>query len=460
MCTVKKYSFVALCLAALAVAFTPFNKPVQAETLQEAIQQALDTNPQIRAVHYNRKAREQEVEQARAGYYPRVDLTGSYGYDDVTAPRELEGTSNPREARFSVRQNLYNGYVTGNEVKRQEERVKSAMYRFGSTTESIALDVAEAYLNVLRHQDLHGLSKENLLIHERIFDQIRLRSESGVDDKANLDHITGRLSLALTNTTVTEINIIDARSTYQAVVGTFPQDISRPQDLEAVLPNTLDDAQQTAIDNHPVLKSAQADLDARIAQYSVAKGAFAPTVDVEIDKIWNEEVDESYSGWKNELLAGIKLRYNLYNGGKDEARAVETLHQICEARAIRDTSYRQVIESIRLSWMSYQNAQKKIKLLEEYVRSTEATSEAFTKQWNIGKRTLLDVLDTRAEYINAKKDLTNAVYDRLFAEYRVLSGMGKLVESLGLKMPYTGGSVVNESEALRDSKPVAVKDNG
>ena len=60
---------------------------------------------------------------------------------------------------------------------------------------------------------------------------------------------------------------------------------------------------------------------------------------------------------------------------------------------------------------------------------------AFQKQWNIGRRTMFDVLDIEAELINAKRDLVNAHYDRMFSQYRVLSGLGQLVHTLGLQWP-------------------------
>jgi len=69
------------------------------------------------------------------------------------------------------------------------------------------------------------------------------------------------------------------------------------------------------------------------------------------------------------------------------------------------------------------------------VKATGITAEAFSKQWNIGRRTMFDVLDIEAELINSKIDLVNARYDKTYAQYRVLSGMGKLINTLGLQWP-------------------------
>jgi adhesin transport system outer membrane protein len=129
------------------------------------------------------------------------------------------------------------------------------------------------------------------------------------------------------------------------------------------------------------------------------------------------------------------LRFNLFNGMKDKNRKDETLLLISEAKEIMNNTERQTVQSIRLSWEAYKTAQERVDYLAEYVRAAGVTSDAFTKQWNIGRRTMFDVLDTQAESINAKSDFVAAKYEKLYTEYRVLSGMGRLVKTLGLQWP-------------------------
>jgi len=116
-------------------------------------------------------------------------------------------------------------------------------------------------------------------------------------------------------------------------------------------------------------------------------------------------------------------------------RITETQHLICEAWELFNNTKRQTVQSIRLSWEADQAAQDQITHLEEYVKSTGATAEAFAKQWSIGRRTMCDVLDIEAEYLNAKADLVNARYDETYDEYRILAGLGKLTHTLGMEWP-------------------------
>ncbi len=402
-----------------------------AETLQEAVHYMLQTNPDVKSIAYNRLARDEEVKQARAGYLPSLDI--SYGAGIVDQNNPFDDTSYPQSTVLSLRQNVFRGFADQYEVERQTARVNSSAYQLQGRSENIALVTSRVYLNYLRQLELLELAKENLTIHQRIHDQIKLRSESGIDRKADLDQVMGRLSLAESSLVIAEANVADAQTDYQFVVGRIPEHLVKPQPVDAFIPALLEEAQQLAVKNYPILKSAQADVQAREAQYVVAKSNYYPKLDIVVDQKWEDDVD--IPGYEEELRATAVARFNIFNGFSDKARIAETCYLIKEAREIQKNTERQIIESIRLSWMAHQASQNSIVYLQNYVKSTGATAEAFSKQWNIGRRSMFDVLDIEAELVNAKIDLVNAQYDKLYAQYRILNGMGQLVHTMGLQWP-------------------------
>jgi adhesin transport system outer membrane protein len=402
-----------------------------AETLQDAVHYMLQTNPDVKSIAYNRLARGEEVKQARAGYLPSLDISYGAGIADQNNP--FDDTSYPQSTVLSLRQNVFRGFADQYEVERQTARVNSSAYLLQGRSENIALVTSRVYLNYLRQLELLELAKENLTIHQRIHDQIKLRSESGIDRKADLDQVMGRLSLAESSLVIAEANVADAETDYQFVVGRIPEHLVKPQPVDAFIPALLEEAQQLAVKNYPILKSAQADVQAREAQYVVAKSNYYPKLDIVVDQKWEEDVD--IPGYEEELRATAVARFNIFNGFSDKARIAETCYLIKEAREIQKNTERQIIESIRLSWMAHQASQNSIVYLQNYVKSTGATAEAFSKQWNIGRRSMFDVLDIEAELVNAKIDLVNAQYDKLYAQYRILNGMGQLVHTMGLQWP-------------------------
>jgi adhesin transport system outer membrane protein len=407
----------------------------QGETLQDAVKQMLETHPELKAMSYNRLAREKEIEQAKSGYYPTLDASGTLGRAWRRTEYESDWTrTDPRQATVSIRQNVYQFGMTKSEVERQKARDRSQAYLIQGASENLALQSTRVYLNVLKSIELNDLAKENLLNHERIRDQMKLRSRSGVDPAADLDQVMGRLALAQSNLTVTKANLNDAKTDYLALIGRMPGELVVPEAMNAITLTTVDEAEKLAVKQHPTLKSAKADLEAREKQYETAKGAMYPKLDLAADYIWSKDVYPYPYRVEDVQIAAI-LRFNLFNGMKDKNRKDETLLLISEAKEIMNNTERQTVQSIRLSWEAYKTAQERVDHLAEYVRAAGVTSEAFTKQWNIGRRTMFDVLDIQAESINAKSDFVKAKYEKLYTEYRVLSGMGHLVKALGLQWP-------------------------
>ena len=431
----------------------------QAETLQDAVHYMLQTNPEIKAVSWNRLARDEEVKQAQARYWPTFDVSYSAGVDDLdNLNNALDGKSYPKSTALRLRQNVFEGFATKYEVKRQEHRVDSAAYRLQGTSENIALRTARVFLNVLRQLEILDLAKENVTTHKRIYDQIKLRSESGLDRKADLDQVMGRLARAESGMIVSEANVIDAKTDYQFTVGRMPEHLIAPYSVDSMMPASIDEVEQLAVAKYPILKSAQADVNAREAQHLVAKSNYYPKLDIAADQKWEDDVD--YPEYYEEFTAAAVVRFNIFNGWKDKARIAETYKLICEAREIRNNTHRQIVESIRLSWVAYQASLSSLTFLEDYVKSTGITAEAFSKQWNIGRRTMFDVLDIEAELINAKIDLVNAKYDKIYAQYRILSGIGELVHSLGLQWPSESEAKEDVQVETQEEKPTAtdVKD--
>jgi len=424
----------------------------QGETLTEAIKYVLQTNPEVKQVSYTRQAKDQEVVQAQGGYFPTLDASAAAGLRQQDIPTFDKQW--PLQTTVSLRQNVFQFGATNAEVSRQKARVKSDAYLLQGTSENLALRTARAYLNVLRNQELSELAKENLINHERIADQMKLRSKSGVDRKADLDQVMGRLALAQSNIAVTNANLRDSKTDYAAVVDKMPEDLAKTMSLSSFLPPSMEEAEQFALKNYPIIKSAQADLEAREAQYKFAKRVVYPKIDVAADYNWQRDVYPT-PGKLDYLSASVIASFNIFNGFRNKGRIAETSLLIKEAKEILKNTERQTVQSVRLSWEAYKAAQERIAYLEEYVKSTEATATAFTAQWNIGRRTMFDLLDTQAEYINAKSSLVGAKYDNLYAEYRILSGMGKLVHTLGLQWPEESRIDMAMADEAPQSAPAA-----
>ena len=420
---------------------------VQADTLQEAIHTTLKTNPDVLASISERQAVSKEIDQAQAGYFPTIDLGLGTGWESTDNPASRnrgdgEIHLNRDEASLNLRQMLYDGSLTKNEVERQKARTDSRAHSVYSVAENTALEATEAYLNVLRRQKLVELAQTNLESHLRTHDQITLRSERGVGRRADMDQSLGRLALAETNLMAEQSNLRDAETNYLRVVGEAPSSLSQPPSPDPFLPMTVEEAVNIAIQNHPTLRSAQADVASANAQHDVTKAAFLPRVDFELGTRNDHDID-GVRGTDKDVTAMFRLRYNLLNGGKDKARREETAFLINQAAEIRNNTHRQVEQSVRLSWNALETVRRQMSYFEEYAAAAEKTRDAYQQQFNFGQRTLLDLLDSENELFRARIALTNAQYDEIFTMYRVLNSIGLLLESLEIIAPAAATTVAD-----------------
>ncbi|MGB0205399.1 MAG: TolC family outer membrane protein [Neptuniibacter sp.] len=438
----------------------------QAATLEEVVTQGLSENPEVKRVENARNAVYQEIVQARAGYFPKVDIAAGIGYEWTNNASTRAGGDDDveldrGEASLSIRQMLFDGFATSSEVKRQTARANSADRRLEDAAENFILEASRAYTEVHRRRQLLQLTKENLYNHVQIYDQIKRRSESGLGALASIEQAEGRLALAEVNVLAEENNLLDAEANFYRVLGfKAPADLQYPgvvDKAQQVIPADLETAQNIAFENHPTLQVAVADTEAALAQYNAAKRNYYPRVDLEIDRTWNDDID-GVDGTNEDLTAMIRLRYNLYNGGADKARVRQTQHQIEEARSIQMNTKREVIQSLELSWNAHQILSRQIPFLEQHVISSTATRDSYQKQFDIGQRSLLDLLDTENEVFSSKIDLSNAQHDHVVTHFRLLDGMGQMLETMQIVMPepnlgdVEAATTQAEEETIEDAK--------
>lgn len=432
---------------------------VQAQTLEQAVAHTLDTNPDLQVAFNRFKAREEQVNQAFAGYLPTVDLTGGYGYEQTDSPStrrrknvgEVDSNGvaelNRGELGISLKQTLFDGFYTSSEVDRYSFEASAEQWALLAAAEDMALDVSKVYLNYLRTDEVLKLAEKNLNSHKEIYDQIKQRTDSGLGSTADLSQISGRLARANANVISARNNLLDAKAQFIRVVSADPVDLIQPVPDADMLPKDLNGSLADAEQNHPVLKSAANDIRAAENERSSAQANYYPQVTLELNGSWNNDVGgedgvsglgafrSDVGGHSNDILAMVRVKYNLFAGGKDLAREKESAYKLGEAKEIRQRAHREVIEGVNLAWNAYEMLAPQKQYIRDHVIAAKDTQSAYTQQFNLGQRSLLDLLDTENELFEARKDYLQAEYDEIIAKYRVLNATGRLLDSLKVTRP-------------------------
>ncbi len=405
---------------------------LQGLTLKEATVQTLENNPAITERMKNYNATQQDVRIAKAGYYPTLDLQAGVGYQDIS--NSVTGFEKKAqdiyETSLVFNQNLFNGLSTTYQVSTHEARVMGAAYSFIEKANDVSFQLTNTYINVLRERELLKISVENIEINEKIFDKVETLYNSGMTTLSEKQKIDSSLSLARSNYFVSQNNFKDAQYSFKKNLGRFvdPSVLVTPE-FSGMIPESKADAQQYALRNNPSIRIADYDLKVAQEDYKEKRGRYMPNLDAEVRQGLNSNLN-GVEGDEDDFRAMLILSYNLYRGGADDAEVQKRMSIINKEVAYRSDLKRQVMEGFDLSWSAYEELQNQLVHLQKYKEFSLKTLVLYSDEYDMGRRTLLDLLAAQNDLISAKKQLVNAKYDLLFAKYRILDSMGVMVQEI------------------------------
>ncbi|MEO3992056.1 TolC family outer membrane protein [Pseudocitrobacter cyperus] len=414
-----------------------FAQNISAATLEQAVKDSLLWHPQVSASVNSRYSADQDLRAAKGGYLPTLDVTAGTGWEQTDNATTRAANDHRRnlhrsESSINLSQNLFNGFATTSEVARQQATVNSRAHAVMNTSEVTALNAIQTYLDVLMRQRMVQLAEDNLRNHERVFDQIRLRTEQGVGRTADFEQAQARLAQAQNNLLTEQTNLQDAQANYYSVVGKEATDLSLP--VATTVPATQAEARKQMLENSPLLKQADADVEATRQQYEAAKSRFYPSVDVDVGRRMDNNVDGT-RGHDQEWQAMVRMRYNLFNGGSDKAQLSSYAYKMQEAQDVKRNALRQLDEELRLSWNARENAKQQVPIAKDYAERSATVRTAYQEQFSIGERSLLDMLDSENEVFTAQRRYVEMQFVEMFTAYRINARIGDLLKQLKIQAP-------------------------
>ncbi|MDD7804379.1 MAG: TolC family outer membrane protein [Endozoicomonas sp. (ex Botrylloides leachii)] len=411
-----------------------------AESLEQIVKQALNNHPNALIGLKKIQGEQEKVDAAWAGYLPTLDIAISGGGQkrQLTPDlRDIEGSTHDKsftrkEGSLSFKQNIFSGFNTLQTVTQAKYLTNAEKYQLGVILEDLALQVTNAYLNILEKKELLELAEDNVKLHDKIHNLIKKRTEQGIARSSDLAQIEGRQAKANANLLNAHNNLADADSEYYALVGEKPpKEMLLPAIADLSLPDSLDEALVKMINHHPSILAADYKIKAAESDYKAQKSRYYPSLDLTVDQNWKTNNDGS-KGTTEDFQAMVKLNYNLFRGGEDIARVQESAYKMEESRAEKTKQLRVMEENLKLAWYNYEFLKERIRYLRKHEEASQKTLDAYQEQFYIGKRTLLDLLDTENELFQSSQSLTEATYEEVSSRYRILSGIGQLLNAFNL----------------------------
>ncbi|HCR5121230.1 TPA: TolC family outer membrane protein [Legionella pneumophila] len=412
-----------------------------ADTLYEAVQYGMIANPDILLNTAKGLSAKQAIDKAKGGLYPSIDVTGGFGRQRSVNPTLAaiddtpSTTLNIVESAVELRQRLFAGGGIINEVKRNQYLTEAQKWKTQGIAEDLALEITKNYFAVLLQERLYAYSIENLKAHKAVFKMIKERADAGITRTAEVDQANARLALAEANKISALADLQEVKINYAKTVGKWPENLQMPHvPARKSLPNNLARIIEKGLDNHPTVKSSYADIKEAKAQYDVARAAYYPEVNLVLNSSKNKNLGGLIGPNDSDTVA-VRMNYNAFRGGADAARIRETAYQVQEAYETKNRTLLELKETIRLAWNAYVASALRIQPLKQHVTASRKTRTAYQDEFKVGKRTLLDLLDSQNEYYQSQIELARAENDEILSRYRILNGMGCLLKYLNLRLP-------------------------
>jgi adhesin transport system outer membrane protein len=422
-----------------------------AADLRQVVQEAVSSNPDVLESAANRRARDHEYRRSQGAFLPTLDLSAGLGGERLDRPNSFTANEND-EWRFSkeftvtVRQLLFDGFASVNEVYRQGARVDGAALRVLERSESTALDAVEAYIDVLRHTAILSKARMNVSKHRQIFSDVQERFEGGETGAADLSQARERVAASEVIVSEVQKSLLDTVAKYERVVGRAPSTLApaKPASVPAGPVKRLVD---NAVHVHPQVRAALADVDAAKYEYQSTKGNFLPEVSLQGQATVGDDIG-GIEGRNNEYSGKVIFSWNLYNGGRDTALALEYGERLTEAQIRVDRVRRDLKEGIERSWASVTTTSQRIKALRDQLAANRQVVQGYREEYDIGQRTLLDVLNAENALFNSEIELISARAIYAFSTYQLRATSGDLLAYLNVTPPAESVEGVRETATI------------
>ncbi len=418
--------------------------PAAGIELRDAVQAALQTNPEIRQAIHNKDATQKERRQAEGLWYPRVSVEASAGIRDLDSPtrRAIEEDNNtlyPLEASVTADQLLLDMGGRSAEIRRQASRTDAAAARVEERSEYVALNVSRAYIDFVLQQRLVAIAEDNATFHERLAGDLREGVSKGSISIADQQQAEERLQSARARVTEAREELETAGIQFRTLAGMPIDSVTTPPDLSQCMPGSLEDAVALARQQNPRVQESIADLSTARELIKAARSEMGPTFNLEATARAGDDVD-GVDGRTTDLLGRVVMRWLIFNGGTNIANVREQQARADEAHARLFEMTRRAEEDARSAWNRLTNQSRLANELETQSRVADDLLLSYREQFNVGRRSLLDVLDAQNTRQNVQAQAETARMAKLYAQYRVLAASNRLIECLGVQMPQAAWS--------------------
>ncbi len=415
----------ALALAIAVVGFCAV--PARSETLREALAAAYATNPKLDAERARLRATDEEVPRAQSGFAPTVLGSADIGSQHTTSKpaAATAGDTQPWGYAITVRQSVFSGFQTSNEVSEAEATVKAGRENLRQVETTTLLDAVTAYTDVVRDMAVLRLRENNVEVLSRDLEAAETRRAVKEVTKTDVAQARARRARAVSAADLAKANLKVSRANFEKVVGHAPQGLGMPSLRLKLLPKTIEEAWQTAERESPNVNSALFREEAARFAVDKVRGELLPEVGVEASYGHRANPNAAYDEQDAASVTG-RLTVPLYDGGEIRARVRQAKHTHVSRIQEIEQARTETQATVTAAWSKVMAARAQLKSDSVQVDANRLALEGVREEERVGQRTMIEVLNAEQEYLDSQIQLVSTRHDVVLASYELLGAMGLL----------------------------------
>lgn len=394
------------------------------------VRMTLQRHPELLLSEAQSRGAESQAREAQAQRTPKLTLSGNAGFDrQKINAASLTNKYEQSQAQARVSMPLLDHGLTAQIEQRRHASV-GADWKLVDKREDLMLRTLETYTEMLRAHRLLKLSQDNLAMHREYVQQVKAIAKLDLGRAADLPAAMGRVALAESVNTTRLARLEQVRLEFQSLTG-----LSQVQDLPGLSSfapaTTLDEAYQAALKASPALQVARADIESARQGVLLAKAPYRPRVSLDASAKSGRDWG-GVKGQQSDLYLGVQAEWTVPAGGA-YGHAVQAAH---EGEVATRYAYEKARDELQLrvstAWFEFLAHSQSLGSYTDYVNHAEAMVDASRKQFKIGRRSLLDVLNAENELFTARSNKLTSELDQIKSAWRLMGLQGQLAVVLGM----------------------------
>jgi outer membrane protein len=418
---------------ALAITLSLASVPVFSADLAEAYKLAQSNDPALAAAAATRDANLEAKPLARAGYLPQVSVVGDAFYTDQDIKDQPSGSQRDddsfttRDAAVEVVQAIYRKDRLV-QIEQADDQVAQAEVDYTTAEQDLIVRVTEAYFEVLSARDTLTFTEADVKAIERQLDQAKQRFEVGLIAITDVNEAQARYDQARADAIVAQNNLDDAREALVEITNEplFPLASLKPAlPLNPPKPASLDEWTEIALQNNPGVISARYDADIARKEIERQRAGHYPTLDV-VGSYGITRTNADFGTESNDGSIGLQLNVPLYTGGAVSSATRQARAQYEAALDVLEQRRRSVQTQVRNAYRGVIANISRVRALEATEVSSKSALEATEAGFEVGTRTLVDVLNSQRDLFRTQRDLAVSRYDYILNTLSLRQAAGTL----------------------------------